>query len=133
MTFDQTSLVIVNGDRGMMEARRACIHGVEEAENEVRLIEVEALVPLVQRRMLYSTSTKVTWKPDDSTFHSMDMEERCCVHIHEMYDHHQDGNEGYHLEPPEHIKFLAITLEDQEVSNRGLIDINLLNEGLEAT
>ncbi|CAA7390786.1 unnamed protein product [Spirodela intermedia] len=149
MTFDRTCPTIANDDMEMEEVRRPCVPSVEEVKSEVRLIEVEASIPLAWRRVSYCVGIKL----DDSASYSRDMEERCCAHICEEYDHHQDEKEGYHLdleeeqrqEPKEcdgwmkftkinlSIKFLAIVLEGQEVSSRGLIDINFLDESLEVT
>lgn len=41
------------------EAKRACIPSMEEARSESRLVEVEALIPLVRQKASYSTSVKV--------------------------------------------------------------------------
>ncbi|CAA6669514.1 unnamed protein product [Spirodela intermedia] len=52
------------------------------------------------------------------------MEEKCCTHIHEEYDHRS-------TEINLSIKLLVIALEGQEVNSKRLIDINLLDQGSE--
>ncbi|CAA6656646.1 unnamed protein product [Spirodela intermedia] len=143
MTFDWIGPTMGNGDKGMGRAKRACVFSVEEVGSEAKLAKVEASISLVWERASYSIGVKVMWKLDDSTSRSRDMEEKCCAYVCEKYDHRQGRKEGIilslcdgHIKSIEinlNIKLIVITMEGQEVRSRGLIDIRLLDDGLEAT